>query len=118
MARKKKNTEPVSEEILEEAASQQENAEEIVDAESEAAENAEACEQAEDTGNNTTVGIVFNNVNFRTGASFNNAVIAELKQGAPVKVLSTAQGENGVWYKCEYQGKTGYIKATGIKFEQ
>ena len=117
MARKKKNPEPVSEEILEEAASEQENTEETVEAEAEAAENSETCESAADA-ENATVGVVASAVNFRTGASCNKAVIAELKQGAHVKVTSTEQGENGVWYKCEYQGKTGYIKATGIKFEQ
>ena len=107
MPKKKKNTEPVSEEneiILE-------------DEQSENTENDESGKQTADAGN-ASVGIVANAVNFRTGPSFNKAVIAELKPGAPVKITSTEQGENGVWYQCEYQGKTGYIKATGIKFEQ
>lgn len=119
MAKKKKNPEPESEEILE--AAEQETADEAVEAQeevqSEAADNTAACEPTADA-ENATVGKVATAVNFRTGPSFNKAVIAELKQGAHVKVTSTEQGENGVWYKCEYQGKTGYIKATGIKFEQ
>ena len=121
MARKKKDAEQVSEEILEEAVSEQENTDETVEmqaeSESEAADNTENQGQTADA-ENASVGVVTSAVNFRTGASFNKAVIAELKQGAHVKVMSTEQGENGVWYKCEYQGKTGYIKATGIKFEQ
>ena len=72
-------------------------------------------EQTVDTSNGTVIassGAVY----FRTGASFNKAVIAELKPGAPVKVLGSQQGDKGVWYKCEYQGRTGFVKATGLKF--
>lgn len=120
MPKKKKNTEPVSEEneiILEETPAEEEVTDGVTDEQSENIENDESGTQAADAGN-ASVGIVANAVNFRTGPSFNKAVIAELKPGAPVKITSTEQGENGVWYQCEYQGKTGYIKATGIKFEQ
>ena len=113
MARKKKNPDPAAEEneiIQEEIVSEQQSA----DVETETDDNEGSFVQAD----SATIGIVANAVNFRTGASFNKAVIAELKPGAPVKVTATEQGENGVWYQCEYQGKTGYIKATGIKFEQ
>ena len=53
-------------------------------------------------------------VNFRTGPSFGKAVIAELKPGTKVVISGTAEGDKGSWYECVFDGRTGFIKATGI----
>ena len=60
------------------------------------------------------IGIVSRPVNFRTGASFKNAVLAELKPGSKLALSGTVEGDKGAWYKCEFDGRTGYVKASGI----
>ena len=69
---------------------------------------------AENTASDTKNGTVSRPVNFRTGPSFGKAVIAELKAGAKVVITGTEAGDKGDWYKCEFDGRTGYVKATGI----
>ena len=60
------------------------------------------------------VGTVTKPVNFRTGPSFKNAVIAELKSGSKVTLNGTVEGDKGTWYKCEFDGREGYVKASGL----
>ena len=43
------------------------------------------------------------------------AVIAELKAGSRVVLSGTVEGDKGAWYKCEFDGRTGYVKASGVK---
>ena len=70
--------------------------------------------EAEDIGSETKIGIVSRPVNFRTGPSFGRAVIAELKAGTKVILMGTEEGDKGKWYKCEFDGRKGYVKATGV----
>ncbi len=61
-----------------------------------------------------TTGKITKPVNFRTGPSFGKASIMELKPGAAVTVTGSVEGDKGTWYECEFDGRTGYVKATGI----
>ena len=101
-----------------ESAPEEAPAEEAAPAAEEApAEPAPAAEAPAIDGGNGTIGIVLKEIAFRTGPSFNKAVISPLKPGAKLTVIGSEQGEKGLWYQCEYQGKTGYVKATGIRLE-
>ncbi len=73
---------------------------------------------AENTASDTKNGTVSRPVNFRTGPSFGKAVIAELKAGAKVVITGTEAGDKGDWYKCEFDGRTGYVKASGVVAEK
>lgn len=87
-------------------------AEETVPAEEAPAEETAPAEEPQVT--EETTGTVIRPVNFRTGTSFSRAVIAEIKAGTTVKIVGSEQGEKGTWYKCVFDGRTGYIKATGV----
>ena len=65
-----------------------------------------------------TAGTIMRPVNFRTGPSFSKASIAELKPGTKVKVTGSAEGERGTWYECEFDGRKGFVKATGISVDK
>ncbi len=62
----------------------------------------------------SSVGVITRPVNFRTGPRFTNAPIAELKPGTTVTISGSEEGDKGKWYKCVFDGRTGYVKATGI----
>ena len=38
----------------------------------------------------------------------------ELKPGAKVILNGTVEGDKGTWYKCVFDGREGYVKASGI----
>ncbi len=80
--------------------------------------NAVEADGAENTASDTKNGTVSRPVNFRTGPSFGKAVIAELKAGAKVVITGTEAGDKGDWYKCEFDGRTGYVKASGVVAEK
>lgn len=126
MAKKSKKTEAPEEEavrIKAAAKSAEDSAEEniavsegtgiIEPAEEVKADEANGAE-AEEIGSETKTGTVSRPVNFRTGPSFGRAVIAELKAGAKVILTGTEAGDKGKWYKCEFDGRTGYVKASGV----
>lgn len=117
MAKKNKKAEAAAEEIVAEETvlSEEDTEPEAVTEEPVHEEPAETAEPAgeEETAENKA-GVVSRPVNFRTGPSFTNAVIAELKPGANVVVSGTVAGDKGKWYKCVFDGRTGYVKATGI----
>lgn len=121
MSKKNKKSDTPEEEIVQEevaAEPAKEAAEENIavseePANIEPAEEAKA-DEAEDIGSEKKTGTVSRPVNFRTGPSFGKAVIAELKAGAKVVLTGTEAGDKGKWYKCEFDGRTGYVKATGI----
>ena len=138
MSKKNKRSEAPDEEIAEKAVFDETPAEEIeVTAETpaeEAAANEAAAEESAaseevsaDEVNGTElsvsdtaveadggIGTVNRAVNFRTGPSFKNAVIVELKTGSKIALSGTVEGDKGAWYKCEFDGRTGYVKASGI----
>lgn len=126
MAKKSKKTEAPEEEavrIKAAAKSAEDSAEENIAVSEgtgiiEPAEEVKADEvngaEAEEIGSETKTGTVSRPVNFRTGPSFGRAVIAELKAGAKVILTGTEAGDKGKWYKCEFDGRTGYVKASGV----
>ena len=93
------------------------SAEETVSAE-ETPAAAESVPEPESTpavqADGNTAGTIMRPVNFRTGPSFSKASTAELKPGTKVKVTGSAEGERGTWYECEFDGRKGYVKATGV----
>jgi len=60
-------------------------------------------------------GTVMKPVNFRTGPTFLNAAIAELKPGTTLVLEETVEGDKGTWYRCKFDGVTGYVKTSGIQ---
>ena len=61
-----------------------------------------------------SVGTITRPVNFRTGPGFGRASITELKPGTTVVVSGSVEGDKGTWYECEFDGRKGYVKATGV----
>ncbi len=127
MGKKNKKSEAAEEEVVVEEAAVEEVAEEApveeaapeAPAEEAPAEEAPAAEEAPSApetveASDGQIGTVAKPVNFRTGAKFTNAVIAELKAGTKIVISETVQGDKGAWYKCEFDGRVGFVKATGI----
>lgn len=134
MGKKNKKPDAPGEEIVEEVAAAEETIEETP-AEEVAAPEAPAAEPEAPAGepapaeeaapaeapvpepvaeSEGKIGTVNRPVNFRTGPTFKNAAIAELKAGSKIVLSGTVEGDKGAWYKCEFDGRTGYVKATGI----
>jgi hypothetical protein len=101
------------EEAAPEAPAEEAPAEEAPAAEAPAAEEAPSAPETVEASDGQ-IGTVAKPVNFRTGAKFTNAVIAELKAGTKIVISETVQGDKGAWYKCEFDGRVGFVKATGI----
>lgn len=99
------NAEPVTEEI--------DTPEEAETSSEESTTESQECDPKPITECNN-IGIVTRPVNFRKGPSFGKASIMELKMGTKVIVSDSVEGDKGTWYKCEFDGRTGYVKATGV----
>jgi dynactin complex subunit len=114
-------TEEMTEEITETEPLPEETAEENISVAEEEQAEAVAAEEASGAApelDEGSAGTVSRPVNFRTGPSFKNAVIAELKPGTKVKIAGSEAGDKGTWYKCEFDGRTGYVKASGVIAEK
>lgn len=111
-------TEPAEEEAVpeEEAPVQADASEEPNDDTAVSGEEAvsEAPEQESAAAVDGGRGTVMKPVNFRTGPSFMNAVITELKPGTTLTIEETVEGDKGTWYRCTYDGVAGYVKTSGV----
>ncbi|MCL1795756.1 MAG: SH3 domain-containing protein [Clostridia bacterium] len=54
--------------------------------------------------------VLDNNVNFRTSASTNAEVITRLSKNTIVRILGETVSGGYVWYRCESNGRTGYLR--------
>ena len=120
------NTEEIiTEEITEDIPAEPESAESVEHAAEEVAAAAEeevpAIEEPAVAAESTpaaavdsgTVVVITKPVNFRTGPSFGKASITELKV-----VSGSVEGDKGTWYECEFDGRKGYVKATGVTIKK
>lgn len=130
MSKKNKKTEAPEEEIVNdtvETAETEETAAEAAEENIEVSQEPENIQPTEEVkadevngaaeeaaAGDAKVGTITRPVNFRTGPSFKNAVIAELKSGSKVTLNGTVEGDKGTWYKCEFDGREGYVKASGL----
>lgn len=111
------NMEEIAEDIITEEPAAEIPAEpEAAEPEAPAAEEAPAVQERAPAApvEGKTTGKVTKPVNFRTGPSFNRASTAELRPGTTVTVTGSVEGDKGTWYECEFDGRKGYVKATGI----
>lgn len=51
----------------------------------------------------------------QTGPSSGYKEIGVLKKGETFVSTGTASGKNGIWYKFDYNGKTGYVRGTKVE---